>query len=153
MRNRSMLLTTAALVVFWTTLHTPASAHGLQIDTDQDGVVTVTEFQTAFPEYAANPDLNEDGVIDREEMHAARTEMGDAGGARQRKGGSDTAKASRSGDCTGDGSGSGGKGGSGGSGGSSGGKGDSGGNGNGHGGGGQGGHGGGNGHGGRGGRS
>jgi hypothetical protein len=38
-------------------------------------VVTVTEFQAAFPEYASNPDINEDGVVDREEMHAARTEM------------------------------------------------------------------------------
>lgn len=149
MRNTSMLLTIAALVLFCTALHSPASAQGLQVDADQDGIVTLTEFQTAFPDYAGNPDVNEDGAIDREEMHAARTEMGNTGGSRQRKGGSDRAEADRSGDCSGDGAGSGGSGSSGGKGGSNGGSS----GGNGHGGGGKGGHGGGNGNGGRGGRS
>ncbi len=121
MRNCSMFLTIAALALFCASLHSPASAQGLQVDADQDGIVSLAEFQTAFPDYARNPDLNEDGVINREEMHEARTEMGNTGGARNRK-----ANAEKSG------------------------IGGSGGNGNGHGGGGQGGHGGGNGNGGRG---
>lgn len=133
MRNLFMFLAIATLALFCASLNSPASAEGLQIDADQDGIVSVAEFQAAFPDYASNPDVNADGVISHEEMHAARVEMGDTGKVRNRKANTERFGNGGTGE---NGHGGGGQGGHGG--------------GNGHGGGGQGGHGGGNGNGGRG---